>query len=399
MPAMSGWKIVIRGLGLITPLGTGPWAVYRALMQGRTLADRASALPADVAGFDLVRALGSVSIAQHAGGDPSVELAEHAARQALTDAGVEASNLPCFLGVSKGAMHALASAAGTLLGTHPHFPPPRLREAHLAVTLGPAGFLAHELRRRLKLGIVLPWIAACASSLTALHHARLAMLHDTAGDFKRVLVLTSEAALLPQFIGSYANMGVLPPLTAKGYRGCPLDDQRAGFMLAEQGAAVLLERAEQVRSGEMELVSTAAANEACDLVQPSKDMQALTHVAASLLGGEMPAMLHPHATGTQDHDPAELAAYARVLGRGRPALYACKGALGHGLGAAGLVSLVLAAVIARTRKAPPMPWLQSPASTDWNLKAAPGEIPAGPHAVFAAGFAGHVAGAVIRIQR
>jgi 3-oxoacyl-(acyl-carrier-protein) synthase len=77
-------------------------------------------------------------------------------------------------------------------------------------------------------------------------------------------------------------------------------------------------------------------------------------------------------------------------------VYACKGAIGHGLGAAGLTALVLAVMAARTKRRPPMPWLITPISCGLPLDlSAPPSRAIRRQAIFAAGFGGHVAGAVV----
>ncbi len=159
-------------------------------------------------------------------------------------------------------------------------------------------------------------------------------------------------------------------------------------MLAEVGAALLLERCDDP---EFELVDTAVACEAFDLVRTNPAMPALRRVAQQLLTDKAIDVLHPHATGTLDNDEAELSAYAcRDLA---PQLYAHKGALGHTLGSSGLVSLVLAYLIAKTNRLPPMPWLNDPI---FPLPAPRSPHPLKTHALFAAGFGGHVAGALLQ---
>lgn len=222
------------------------------------------------------------------------------------------------------------------------------------------------------------------------------------------LVVTSEAALLPAFVASYRRLGVLAPMTLDGYRGRPLAADRGGFVLAEVGAAVLLRRlppGEAPRPGQVELVDTAIATEAADLIRPSRNMAALERVAHHVMGDRLIGVVHPHATGTADHDPRELAVLAAACRQpsAPPAVYANKGALGHTLGSAGLVSLVVACLSARAGKLPPMPWLQTAqdALPDAALpiSGSPRIDPAqrdGGHAVFAAGFGGHVAGALVK---
>jgi len=122
-------------------------------------------------------------------------------------------------------------------------------------------------------------------------------------------------------------------------------------------------------------------------------MGALRHLAPRVFAQGTPEAIHAHGPGTPEHDPAEVKAYRDTAGP--TPFYANKGALGHMLGASGLASLVIACLAARTRQLPPMPWVEKPLAPD--ISAAPASLPeASTQAVFAAGFAGHVAGAIIR---
>jgi 3-oxoacyl-(acyl-carrier-protein) synthase len=410
------FRVLIAGFGLVSPLGGSAWQTFTALLKGRTLADRARQLPPDIDVTDLVRATGAVITAQHSATDPAVDLAERAVREAVTMAGVDPAGLPGFIGTSKGAVHALSAAyeaqimargvggdiGPSAYGFHGRrLKPPQPRDAQLAVALGPHGYLSHHLRQRLHLGPIRHDVAACASSLTALHHAHAFLLHS---DAQHVLIMTSEASLLPLFIHSYRRLGVLAPQTPDTYAEHPMDRARQGFVLCEAGAAVLLKRVpieQEPMPGETELLDTAAACEAYDLIRPSPTMPALRRIAEQLFTGRAIDVIHPHAPGTPDHDPAELNVYADVITQtgqsDLPDFYACKGAIGHGLGAAGLSALVLACLCAKTRQRPPMPWLDDPINAPLNLKPQASSLkPVSTHAVFAAGFAGHTAGAVIR---
>lgn len=388
-------RIVISGVGLLSGLGHGAWPTFKALLDGRSIAQRCEQLPPHIDPVDLVRQVGSVSVAQHTT-DPTIEMAERAAREALFDAGVEAEGLRCFLGTSKGAIHSLVQAAGQ---------GDRLNPQHAcAVALGPCGHLSQQLRLRLGLGEVVHQVAACASSLMALHQARLWLSNgaeSAMGNRRSAIVLTADSTMVPMLIHSYRRLGVLAPARPQDYRGLPLDRRRCGFMLAELAAAVVLERVDQVGPAQIELLDTAAACEAHDLVRPSPSMPVLAAVARRILAGRRIGLLHPHAPGTPDHDAVELAAYQRALadsGGRWPDLYACKGALGHGLGAAGLVSLVLACLCARTRRRPPMPWLAQPLDSPMQIRSVPDAVLPRPpaQAVFAVGFGGHVAAALIQ---
>ncbi|MFA7237347.1 MAG: beta-ketoacyl synthase N-terminal-like domain-containing protein [Phycisphaeraceae bacterium] len=399
--------IPISGLGLLTPLGHSPYQTWQALCAGRCITDRCVNLPDDIDPVALVQSVGHIAVARHTSDDPAVELAERAARQAITEAGIGGGRdslkrvTPMVLACSKGAMHS----------------------ASCTMPLGPVSYLVERLRRRLNIGPVRQVVAACASSLIGLHLARQWLLHE---NVKRVLVVTTEAALVPMFIHSYRRLGVLPRLTVDDYRGYPLDERRNGFVLTEVAAAMMLEL-QPSREPLAYLTDTAVASEADDIMRLSPDRPALRHVAQRLFAGHPSGggpidLLHPHATGTLDNDASELAAYADALAVGGwrfaledpamhnhpnrkpqtanrqlfPDVYACKGALGHGLGSAGLTAAVLAVLCAKTQTRPPMPWLSEPIQTPLRLAIEPDGRAIRRQALFAAGFGGHVAGAVIQ---
>lgn len=391
-------------------MGHDAWSTFRALLAGRTIADRLAQLDEGTDAFNVARKAGGVSIARHDPVDPACALAERAAREAVTEAGVEAFGLPAWCGCSKGAVVALERAATRL--ARPATPQSMgAEQAAHAVTLGPHQLFASELARRTGVEVASHCVAACASSLVALHRARRAIVH---GQTESALVVSAEAALTPGFVHSYRRLGVLAPLTLDGYRAAPLDETRSGFTLAEVGVAVVLRR---VRGDEAwptqgaapapELLDTACLTEAYDLLRPPPPgkMHALAEVARRLIAGRPVAALHPHAPGTAEHDPNELRTLADVLNaeremtqaHGPVSVYAGKGALGHTLGSAGLVSLVLACLMRRAKRRPPMPWLSTPmrgAATPLTAAAQP--MTEGAHAVFAAGFGGHTAGAILR---
>jgi 3-oxoacyl-[acyl-carrier-protein] synthase II len=405
--------IVISGWGLITPLGLSAWSTFSSLLQGKTIADRCANLPPNLDPVALVRAVGCVACAQHTSSDPALELAERAAREALAMAHAESAQIPAVIGASKGAMHTLAMAVNGYLhkdSSGCHRKAGTLKTARFdtaeCVALGPHGYLSSRLQQRLPLGWTTNIVAACASGLTALHAARLILTRSAPPPQPpRVLVLSYESSLIPYLIYSYDRLGVLAPLDPLRYRALPLDRRRSGFMLSEMGVAVVLEVVDQPRPGQVVLLDTAVSTEGYDLIRPAPGMPALRRVAHQLFASRRIDVIHPHATGTPDHDPAELQAYAATLQQPDPPdLYACKGAIGHGLGASGLASLVIACMSAKTGTRPPMPWLQDPIPSPIPIRSAPPVTPskhaspdrASSHAVFACGFAGHVAGAVIQ---
>lgn len=392
-------RIVLAGWGLMTPLGLGAWATFSSLLRGRTLSDRSSELPEDTAPVDLAKALGGVVCVQHSRADPAVELAERAVREAATMAGLEAAGLPLWLGTSKGAVAHLSQHLG--LGR------PLTDELALCLALGPHAYLSNQLTRRLHTQAMSHHVAACSSGLVALDAARLALLQASPDASPYALVASADAAITPALVYSYLRLGVLGNMTRDTYSQRPLDEDRQGFMLSEMGAAVLLQRiepGEPMPVNAIELVDTATACEPYDIVRSPSEMKSLAKLWQQVTAGRAIDVIHPHAPGTREHDPAELGVLLPTpspTGSPPPDLYAVKGAIGHSLGASGLASLVVAAMSLRSGKRPPMPWLSKPMQMPdgSTLSVDPSLRPCsrvGLHAVLAAGFGGHLAAAILQ---
>ncbi len=377
--------VAITGIGLVTPLGDSAWETVRALLEGRTTADRLANLPENVDPVAIARATAGSRNAVFDPVDPAVALAERAAREALSQSGVAPESVLTVLASSKGAISPLLKRPtkdGALSD----------RTAECAA-LSPHGYLAHHLRRRLGLGEIRCPVAACATSVAALELALRAL---RTGEAERALVVGVESALHSLFVWSYKRLGVLAPVSpAQAHVARPLDRERDGFTLCETAAAIVIEREPSVRV-QGHLLRATIGTEPDAFVRPPEGLPVTAHVERALRGAPPLSLIHPHATGTKANDARELEALARVVGdraRSIP-LYASKGALGHPLGAAALVNVVLGLIFARVRSRPPMPWLGSPIESAFPIERKAIEIGDGPQLALAAGFGGHV-GAVL----
>jgi 3-oxoacyl-[acyl-carrier-protein] synthase II len=189
--------------------------------------------------------------------------------------------------------------------------------------------------------------AACASGLHALIRAALAI---AAGEADRVLVVAVEASVHPLFISSFQRLGVLAP---EGVGCRPFDLDRRGFVMSESAAAVCLESAAAAVGRPLACVDRwAIGGDATHLTAGDPAAKTLRRLLRQVVGGGAVDLVHAHGTGTIVHDPVELAAIASMTGLSRPILYSHKAALGHSLGAAGLVSVVLNCLCHRHGKIP-----------------------------------------------
>jgi len=351
----------ITGVGLLTPLGTSAWATMVALLDGRTITDRLAQRTEALDAEQIIRATGRIADSQLGGGDPTATLAVRAVREAAGSAGLSAANLsqtPIIVASSKGAIGALFNPM-TRVG---------------AATLGPHEYLCSLIRSQTGARSCRAVVAACASGLAGLD---LALRMVQRGEAARGAVVGVEASLVPLLIASYRRLGVLPPPTVEAYRCLPLDANRCGFTLTELAAAVILESSpgEPAARGAagitpMRVLGVRTAGQAHHMIRSPANPEVLERLSGWACNEFGPIdLLHPHATGTIENDEAEMRVHAGALGGAAESTwaYAIKGAIGHGLGAAGLASVVIAAMIARCGRVPPMPWLAHPIATPLRL--------------------------------
>lgn len=307
--------VVISGIGLVTSLGGDARQTWDALLAGRCIEDHAH-VPLEFAP-----------------GRPRVSsLAIRAAREAAGKA--DLTNAALVVGTSKGPVQDWLA------------PPSRLSDVGSSIRLGLAA-VAHDVATELSVGGPrLTVSAACASGLHALIRGS-ALIRS--GQFACVLVVACEASVCPLFLGSFARLGVVPPAGA----GCrPFDASRSGFLMSEASAAVLLEATGPGLGVAVERYAIGA--DATHLTGMDPAATTLRQVLRSVIGDLPLDLIHAHGTGTEMNDAIELAALDELIAPGvRPAVYSHKAALGHSLGAAGLVSVVINVICHRAGIVPP----------------------------------------------
>ena len=323
-------RAVITGTGLLTPLGTTANETWRALLDGKFITDH-------------TRAAG-----EYDNTSPRIiQMARRAAGEAMGDAGwcgTQADDIHTIVGTSKGSIESWLPPATPLQHMS--------NSAYIAGGLHPTGLA--DIAATIALGGPrLTLSGACASGLLAL--IRAAMLIE-AGHADRVLVVAAEASVHPLFLGSFKRLGVLP----KKEIGCrPFDQSRDGFLMSEAAAAVCLEANSSpvsqaqsfsrsacgARPGapRIAIERYAQGADATHLTSTDPTGRVLRHLIQKVTQNQPVDLIHAHGTGTLANDPIELAALESVFATAvqTPCLYSHKGALGHSLGAAGLVSVVL----------------------------------------------------------
>lgn len=314
-------RVAVTGYGLVTPLATSAAQTWDALIAGRAIEAHAH------------------SPLTCRPNEPRVtSLATHAAREAVASAGWAREEffsepVAVIIGTSKGPVETWLNALPQHMSNGTYVSVGGDDEYGLASI---CDAVAREVGAgdgpRLTLS------AACASGLHAL--ARAAMMIRTR-EVSRAIVVAAESSVHPLFLSSFKRLGVLP----RDDRGCrPFDLDRDGFLMSEAAAAICL-TAREIDSdcdapGDLFIERFALGGDATHLTGGDPEGRVLHHLITQVVGARPVDLVHAHGTGTRTNDPVELAAIDAIV-RGAPHVFSHKGALGHSLGAAGLVSVVL----------------------------------------------------------
>lgn len=323
---------LITGAALLTPLGTTLHETWASLLRG-----------------DSITAHARVPLPMDERVPRVTQLALEAATEALDDAEWKPAlrqdeRTALIVATSKGPVEAWLTALSHI-------------DESAYVTAGQLDLglseTAQTIGRRLGFGSGprLTLSAACASGLHALIRAGLMI---RAGEAHRVLVVAAESSLHSLFLSSFQRLGVLP---REGNLCRPFDRNRDGFLMSEAAAAVCVE-AEPVSTRSRpwaRIERSCLAGDATHLTGIDPDAASLRYVLCRTIHRQYVDLVHAHGTATDLNDPLELASVESAMPEtpSRASLYSHKGAIGHSLGAAGLVSVVLNCMMHRCGTVPP----------------------------------------------
>ena len=217
--------------------------------------------------------------------------------------------------------------------------------------------------------------ASCASSTIAVAHG--AGLIES-GRAEAVLVCCADLITEYHFSG-FSALKALSPFPCR-----PFDRDRKGLSLGEGAAALLLMDAARARRENRDQLGTVLgwgiSNDATHITAPAKSGRGLVQAVEQALrsakrkSAEITA-ISAHGTGTVYNDLMELNAFGQVFGKRKVPMYSIKGAIGHTLGAAGGLEIILGLKTLSTRMVPSTVGFANPE------KGAEGQVSSGPQAV------------------
>jgi 3-oxoacyl-[acyl-carrier-protein] synthase II len=195
--------------------------------------------------------------------------------------------------------------------------------------------------------------AACTSSAAAASRAA-AMIRSGHADC--VLVVACDG--MTEFIYSgFSSLMALDKVPAR-----PFDIDRAGLTVGEAAAYALIMSEERARKEQRpvlgEIAGWGLSDDANHMTGPSRESEGLVLAMRKALQSagiteEQVGFIAAHGTGTMYNDAMEMRAFRTVFRDRKISAYSVKGAIGHTMGAAGLVEMIIAQRALREKKAPP----------------------------------------------
>jgi 3-oxoacyl-[acyl-carrier-protein] synthase II len=349
-------RVVITGLGCVSPLGNSVPATWEAAIAGRSGAgpithfDPAqldTRFAAEVKGFDAAELFGRKEARRM---DRFTQFGVAATQEALNDAGLTITDsnrdrVGVFIGSGIGGIGTIMTETEVMLTKGPKRVSPFLVPMMLPDSVGGQIAIQYGMRGP-NLGVV----SACASGTNAVGEAADII---RLGRADVMLAGGAEAAVVPIAIAGFGVMTAISKRNdAPDKASRPFDKTRDGFVIGEGGAVLVLESEAHARARGAhiygEVVGYGISNDAHHISSPPEDgagavlcMQLALNSAG--LAPNQIDYLNAHGTSTPINDKAETIAVKRVFGESAYdlAISSTKSMTGHLLGAAGAVEAVM----------------------------------------------------------
>jgi 3-oxoacyl-[acyl-carrier-protein] synthase II len=366
---MMARRVVVTGLGAVTPVGNDVATTWRSLLEGKSGAGPITKFDAtafavrfacEVKGFDPHQYMDRKEAKR---ADLFTQYAVAAASQAMHDAGFgdrtgyDPDRTGVIIGSGIGGLktfeeqHDVFRERGSSK-ISPFFVPMFISDIA-------AGIVSMQFNAK---GPNYATVSACATSAHAIGDAFRAIQY---GDADVMITGGAEATVTPMAIGGFANMGALSerndePETASR----PFDATRDGFVMGEGAAVLVLEELHHAldRGATIyaELAGYGATGDAYHVTAPAPNgegaQRAMRRALADAgLTPDMVQYLNAHGTSTPANDVNETKAIKAVFGEAARQLSvsSTKSSTGHMLGAAGAVECLITALAVREGKIPP----------------------------------------------
>lgn len=367
-------KIVVTGMGAVTPVGIGVESYWENLIAGACGVSRISSFDASDLAVQIAAEVKDFHPEDYLPGkliretDAFTQYAFVAAKEALTDAGLvniedtDTSRFGIVMGTAMSGIDTIAATQEILTNAvhknvGPRFVPRilgNIAAAQIAIEYGITG-PSYTIS------------TACASGGDAIGMGAMLLL---SGEAEVTLAVGADSTLCPLVIYSLANAQALSRENEDPQSACrPFDKTAKGFVMGEGGGALVLETESHAkRRGARiyaELAGWANNNDAWHVTRPPEDG---VHSAACMnsamkragLTAEEIGYVNGHGTGAVKSDLAEAEAMESVFGANRPYISGTKAATGHMMGGGGVTEAIACIKAIETGVLPPTRNLTDP---------------------------------------
>lgn len=372
---MSKQRVVVTGLGMITPLGLTVDDTWKAILAGESgirlidhfdASDLSSRICATVKNFDPLPYMSEKDARKR---DMFIQYGIAAAVQAFKDSGIEvtennAHRIGVAIGSGIGGLPMIEKAHTTLIESGPRKISPFFIPSAIINMIAGNVSIMYGLRG--------PNIAVVTACTTGTHNIGLAARSIAYGEADVMLAGGSEMATTKLGIGGFAAMRALSTRNdAPEKASRPWDKDRDGFVLGDGAGVLVLENYEHAKKRGAkiyaELLGFGMSADASHITTPHMEGLGAASAMDNALrdAGMKPEQvdyINAHGTSTPVGDELEVLAVKRSFGdyAYKLAVSSTKSMIGHLLGAAGAVEAIFSVLAIRDQVAPPTINLDNP---------------------------------------
>jgi 3-oxoacyl-[acyl-carrier-protein] synthase II len=361
-------RVVVTGIGLVSPLGVGTEKNWATLLAGRSGIREIShfdtrgyttTIAGEICDFDPLKFMTQKESRKM---DPFIQYAVAAAQIAVDDSGIDPAELAgertgVFVGSGIGGIGSIENTHSQLLEKGPG----RISPFFLisAIINEASGQISIRFRSQ---GPNSATATACSTSSHALGDAFRIIAR---GEADRMIAGGAEAPITPLGLAGFCAMRALSTRNLEPQKASrPFDLNRDGFVMAEGAGILLLEELETARRRGAkiyaEMVGYGMSGDAYHVSAPNPDgegaSQSMRHALVDArVKPEAIEYINAHGTATPYNDKIETLAIKHVFGEhaSKIAVNSTKSMTGHLLGAAGGLEAGITALVLQNQIAPP----------------------------------------------